>query len=372
MKVGSLGKVQWQKTFGTGIGESIVSAEDGDFILVATSRSELEAESDIRILKFDKFGNLQWQKTIDRPASGDSPVQIQKASKGGYIIVGYTNFAGTHSDIWVLRIDQQGRVQWQYSYGGPKFNFPSMIRETPDGGWIISAYTQLPGSIMPICWLLKLKTSGEIEWQKGFAAAQDAYGSGVLVTKDGGYAVSGIVFEGEHTNAFVIRLDKDANILWQKMYGGSQYEQVVAFESTNENGFILAGDTGSFTHGRAPNAYILSLDSQGEIIWQNVYGHDDISTIFTGLTKTRDLGYVAFGDVIQIETNQDFWLLKLDHFGNLKSNCGIQLESQMESKVASFRVIETTRKAIPRKFTIKTPDISVTKTNGLQGSLCEK
>ena len=140
LKVGSLGKIQWQKTFGSGIGESIVSTPDGGYLIAASS------QGDIRLLKINKFGNVLWQKTLDRPESSDAAIKLQTASQGGYVLTGYTNFTGNLSDIWIIRLDSQGKVIWQYSYGGPTFDVPSTIKETPDRGWIVVGYTKLGGT----------------------------------------------------------------------------------------------------------------------------------------------------------------------------------------------------------------------------------
>src|SRR5262245_62336796 len=49
LKTGSSGKIQWQKTFGFGIGESIAPSDDGSFVIAATSQSSTDTESAIRI-----------------------------------------------------------------------------------------------------------------------------------------------------------------------------------------------------------------------------------------------------------------------------------------------------------------------------------
>ncbi len=364
LKVGSLGKIQWQKTFGPGIGESIVSTPDGGYLVAASS------QGDIRLFKINKFGNVLWQKTIDRPESSDAAIKLQASSSGGYILTGYTNFTGNLSDIWVIRLDSQGKVTWQYTYGGSTFDVPSTIKETPDGGWIVAGYSKLGGTKTIRCWVFKLKSTGEIEWQKAFGGNQDAYGMDVVVAADGGLAVAGMAFDGDDTNGFVIRLTKDGNIVWQKMYGGEGYEQVIAFETTAENNFILAGDTGSFAHGA--DAFLLSIDSQGEILWQNIYGITDGRSLFLSIHKTKDSGSVAFGDISQPSSGQNFWLLKVDHFGNLQNDCGIQIPIQMESKPANFKVFQTARKPVARKYTIRTPHVRITNTDGFESSVCEK
>jgi PQQ-like domain len=364
LKVGSLGKIQWQKTFGSGIGESIVSTPDGGYLIAASS------QGDIRLLKINKFGNVLWQKTLDRPESSDAAIKLQTASQGGYVLAGYTNFTGNLSDIWIIRLDSQGKVVWQYIYGGPTFDVPSTIKETPDRGWIVVGYTKLGGTETIRGWIFKLKSTGEIEWQKAFGGNQNTYGMDVVVTADGGFAVAGMTFDDDDTNGFLIRLSKNGNVIWQKMYGGVGYEQVIALETTTENNFVLGGDTGSFARGA--DAFLLSIDLQGEILWQNVYGITDGRSLFLSLDKTKDSGYMAFGDISQQQIGQNFWLVKVDHLGNLQNDCGIQITIQMESKPANFKIFPTARKPVARKYTIRTPHVRITNTDGFESSVCEK
>lgn len=363
LKVGSVGKIQWQKTFGSGIGESIVATPDGGYLIAASS------QGDIRIFKINKFGNVLWQKTFDREKSSDAAIKLQADSDGGYILTGYTNFTGELSDIWIIRIDSEGKVIWQYTYGGPTFDVPSSIKETPDGGWIIVGYTKLGGTKTIRCWVFKLKSTGEMEWQKAFGGNQDAYGMDAVVTSDGGFAIAGMAFDDGITDGFVVRLSSSGNVIWQKMYGGAGFEQVAALETTTENNFVLTGDTGSF--GKGANAFILSIDSQGELLWQNLYGTIDGRSLFSAINKTKDSGYIAFGDISESQTGQNFWLLKLDHSGNLQNNCGIQEAIQMESRQANFKMYQTARKPIAGKYTIRTPHVRITNTDGFESSVCE-
>lgn len=370
LKIGSLGRIQWQKTFGFGIGESIAPSDDGGFVIAATSRSSSDTESAIRIFKINKFGDLQWQRTIDRTASADAPFQIQKASMGGYIVIAYTNFTGSHSLIWILRLNAQGKVKWQYSYGGATFDVPTAIKETSEGGWIVVGYTRLSGSRVIRCWVFKINSTGQIIWQKAFGGDRDTYGIAIVFAEDETFAVSGWILEANSREVFVMKLDKDGNMIWQKIYGGPRSEELMAFQPT-ENGFVLSGSTTSFIHGFNGNAFILAIDSQGEIQWQSVYGDENHSYI-SSIQQTKDSGYIGLGSISQSDSGQDFWLLKVDHSGNLENSCDIQLDSQMIAEPGNLRIFQTARKPVPQKFTVKRPDILIVNTTGLQHPLCEK
>jgi hypothetical protein len=93
------------------------------------------------VLKLDRNGDVQWQKTYGGP-SEDKASSIQQTSDGGYIVAGTTySFAAGYTDIWVLKLDRNGNVQWQKTYGGPSWDKASSIQQTSDGGYIVAGST---------------------------------------------------------------------------------------------------------------------------------------------------------------------------------------------------------------------------------------
>jgi hypothetical protein len=344
MKNSASGKIQWQKTFGSGIGESVVQTKDGGFIVASTT-----GDGDIGILSLSKAGNLKWYKKFQRPNSPDAALEIRPSRSGGYILIGYTGFINTNSDWWVLRLDANGRVRWHFNYGGPFFDFPSAVQETPDGGWIVVGYIKLTQNGNNRCWVVKLAPSGTIEWQTAFGGNRDTYGTGIQLTEDGGYAVAGFYFRGFTTDAYVAKLDFGGRIRWVKSYGGDEYEQITSFQSNGNGGFLMAGDTGSYIRGRQGNAWILSLDQRGRILWQNSYGNEDGSIIISARALNKD-SLVALGDIRTTTTGQDWWLLKLNRNGQIGSSCDLQQVSTSDAVPILFKQVTTKRKAVHKKM----------------------
>jgi hypothetical protein len=107
-------------------------------------------------LKLDPNGDVQWQKTYGGP-SGDGAYSIQQTTDGGYIVAGWTSsFGAGNGDIWVLKLDPNGDVQWQKTYGGPSGDGAYSIQQTTDGGYIVA------GAVYLDIWILKLDANGDI------------------------------------------------------------------------------------------------------------------------------------------------------------------------------------------------------------------
>lgn len=363
MKTGAGGRVQWQKTLGSGIAESVVMDPDGSFTLGASSRG------DIRVFHLSHSGKIEWQKTYKRPAT-DGLLEITSSANGGYLIAAVTGFPEKDGDAWILRLDARGNIKWQYSYGGPFLDVPMSSRETKDGGWIIAGYTKTFDSVGQRCWMVKLRPSGSIEWQTAFGAQGDAYGTGVQLTEDGGYAVAGAYSDGKDFNAYLTKLDSLGKIQWAKSYGGKNYEQIIDFEPNGTGGFLLAGDTGSYIHGLYGNAWIISVDASGNILWQNSYGTDQGSFI-ASLHRLKNGSIASLASIAQTSTGQDWWLLFLGPEGEINSNCDLQIVSTSEATPVEFPQFTTKWKARRKPVIVSKPSVSTIRLDYVSRPVCK-
>src|SRR5262249_9932328 len=141
---------------------------DSGYIVVAHTCEFGAGGNDIWILKLDADGSIQWQKTYGGAASEGSST-IQRTSDGGYIVAGSTSsFGAGGDDAWLLKLDATGTVTWQKTYGGPGDESFSYIEQTNDGGYIASGYTTSFGLTGLDLWVLKLDASGNIIWQRSY------------------------------------------------------------------------------------------------------------------------------------------------------------------------------------------------------------
>ena len=157
-------------------------------------------------------------------AEGDRASCIEQTSEGGYIATGSTaSFGSGKLDIWVLRLDVSGNVEWQKTYGGTEDDVASSIQQTGEGGYIVAGYTSSFGAGKKDVWVLKLDKDGNVEWQKTYGGTEDDVASSIQQTGEGGYIVAGYTssFGAGKKDVWVLKLDKDGNVEWQKTYGGT-------------------------------------------------------------------------------------------------------------------------------------------------------
>jgi hypothetical protein len=283
LKLDSHGNVQWQKTYGGwGVGidglnseyvHDLLQTSDGGYIVVGGTTSYGAGDRDIWVLKLDSQGNVQWQRTFGSSLF-DWGHHVVQTSDGGYIVVGATSFGlgflggGWAYDSWVLKLDSQGNIQWQKTYGGWSYDDAGRVQQTSDGGYILGGFTQSFGFGPQDMLIIKLDSQGNIQWAKTYGGMGYELGGYIRQTQDGGYIVSGSTssFGAGGWDLLALKLDPNGNIQWAKTYGGAghEYPWGAVIDQLPDGGYLLAGSTSSFGAG-GYDIWVLKLDSNGDI-----------------------------------------------------------------------------------------------------------
>jgi len=299
---------------------------------------------------------IQWQKCFGG-TSPDEAYCVEQTVDGGYIVAGYTDsnngdVTGNHSsymDYWVVKLNNSGTIQWQKCLGGTGEDKAYCVEQTADGGYIVAGYTSsYNGDVTGFhgsddCWIVKLDSSANIQWQKSLGGSGQDRAYSVEQTADGGYIVAGWTSSndgdvtGFHGNNFsdywVVKLDSNGNLQWQKCLGGTSPDGAYSVEQTADGGYIVAGFTqsadGDITgfHG-AVDYWIAKLDNSGNIQWQKCLGGASADWAYS-VQQTADSGYIVAGGANSIDGDvtgnhntfgqyPDYWIAKLDISGNLQ------------------------------------------------------
>lgn len=231
-------------------------------------------------------------------------------------------------------LSAQPAIQWQHTYGGSKDDYPYTVQACSDGGYIAAGYTrsdddQVHGNKGQLdCWVLKLDTSGGIQWQKTLGGSGSEMARSIQQTSDGGYILAGHTSSNDgdvHSNHgemdfWVVKLSSAGEISWQKTLGGSQADEAYAICQTRDGGYVVAGSSNS-TDGDviAKNSsytekcWVLKLNNTGAIVWRKTIESGGLPQ---AISPTKDGGFVLAGSKL-IENQSDFWIAKLNKNGKL-------------------------------------------------------
>lgn len=358
VKLDDFGQLQWQKNLGGSIGEttySIIPNTDGGYLIAGWTNSSdhlithLNSQyNDAWLVKLDQNGTMLWQKTYGGTGI-DNSLCAQQTPDGGFIVCGSSSsndvdVSGNHGgfDLWIFKTDASGNLQWQKSLGGSGMDIGLALTLTPDGGYAVCGYTNSnDGDVsgqhgMEDAWIVKLDSSGAIQWQRSMGGSRYDQAHDIQATPDGGLVVCGFTgsddgdLQGSHlsTDYWILKFDADGALQWQKTYGGSAYDTAQDIRVTQDGGFIINGSTKSndgdvvgFHGGDGFDFWAVRLDTSGTLLWQRPLGGSGLDLGF-GVLQAPDGGFVFSGGstswngdvsgVHQWFQTQDYWIVKLE------------------------------------------------------------
>jgi len=315
--------VRFAKTYGGANGEwafSVQQTSDGGYIVGGTLSFSVSS-SDILLIKTNAFGNVQWAKTYGG-TDGEWAFSVQQTSDGGYIVAGWTSsFGAGNRDIFLVKTDANGNLQWAKTYGGTNVDEAYSVQQTSDGGYIVAGTTRSFGAGNYDIFLIKTNASGNVQWAKTYGGTVYEEARSVQQTSDGGYIVTGITNSFGVGNIFLIKTDANGNVQWAKTYGGINEDEAYSVRQTSDGGYIVAGTTRSFGASWY-DVFLIKTDASGNIQWAKTYG----GTVYEearSVQQTSDGGYIVAGRTDSFGAGGgDIFLIKTDANGNIGS-CGI-------------------------------------------------
>ncbi|MBK8682664.1 MAG: T9SS type A sorting domain-containing protein [Chitinophagales bacterium] len=288
VKLDSVGNIEWQNTIGGNLYDYLSSVQqtaDGGYIIGGKSSSDISGDKtepnqgdwntyDYWVVKLDSIGNIEWQNTIGGNAYDNVGITSQ-TTDGGYIVGGESGsgISGDKTeenignvDFWIVKLDESGIIEWQKTIGGTSSEVLTSIQPTSDNGYIIggSSWSDISGDKSENSlgdndyWVVKLNSSGTIEWDNTIGGSASDFQPTVQQSSDGGYFVGGQTYSlisGDKTedsyfkDYWVIKLKSDGSVICQNTIGGSSNDHLYAIYPTYDGGVILGGHSESHSSG---------------------------------------------------------------------------------------------------------------------------
>ena len=327
VSINVLNTTRFTTTFGGSLNDKAYSGlqtSDGGYILAGYTQTGSSCDYVMYVVKTDTGGNEIWSQTYYREESDcddyDIIRDIKQTSDGGYILTGSAQIVGDQ-DAALVKIDADGNEEWFKTFNGV-YGFVEddqaySVLQTSDGGYIVAGKEKSPGSIDNI-YILKTDSSGNQEWAKNLEQnGQDSYGNEIVEVSDGGYVVAGAIFNGTDSDAYIMKINSSGDVEWINTYGNSGNGDTESFESiknTLDGGYIAGGRIEISWPGGDSQFYLVKTDVSGNQEWVKTYQSGDTSDqeIIHHLNTTNDGGYIMVGN-----PNKGYiYLLKVDASGN--------------------------------------------------------
>ena len=374
------GQLVWVKTFG-GSNEDdaidIVEANDGGYVVLGFTNSidgditgKTNSDQDYWLLKLNQDGDKIWDKTYGG-SQNDQATGLSKTNDGGFIISGYTSsFDGDVSenagfqDYWIVKVDSQGTIQWEKSFGFVGQDQAYKVIPTTDGGYFASGTLQVGegGSngegndiihddqslrnsqhSLGDYWGIKMDANGNKVWRRYFGGTQADLNKDVIETDDGGFLLIGVSDSPDFdiSNAigaddfWVIKVSATGEKVWEKSYGGLETDRAFSIARTDDGNYLLTGESRSLGEDISNpkgggDIWIIKINaSNGAILWEKSFG----GTEFDTSRGIKNLGNGSFaiagssrstgGDATNNYGANDAWFLIVDENGALEYETNI-------------------------------------------------
>jgi hypothetical protein len=280
-KLNNTGTISWQKSYGfagadTGI--SIIQTKDNGYLLVGVldvSASEGQGNSkstfkkhaggDYWVIKIDASGTKEWSHYYGGSFT-DTPYDVIQTQDNGYIIVGSSDsndvdISGNKGsyDFWVIKITETGTLVWEKSFGGSEIDEARAISRTDDGNYMIVGDTRSndldvsKNKGAADLWIIKISPTGNLIWEKTLGGSSFDVGRSIFQTQDKGFIISGSsrsadgdvsVNQGQN-DAWVLKINSDANLEWQKTIGGTEIDFAFDAIELDDKTVIVVGESNS-------------------------------------------------------------------------------------------------------------------------------
>jgi hypothetical protein len=206
---------------------------------------------------------------------------------------------------------------FQKNFGGNKFDRAMFVGHTSDDGYIICGYSNSFNEGNYDIYVVRLDGKGNVEWQKTFGGSRTDIGWGVQELKDKTFLLfGGIGIDSTNDDIFITRLDAKGNQLWQKTYGNEKYERCTQMLPTADGNFLLIGQR-NVGPDKNIDSYILKIDEKGNKLWEKTYGGKfPERTYYGGEMPNGDL--LISGSLLPYETAKaDIFLFKINRDGEM-------------------------------------------------------
>lgn len=341
---------------------SIKKTTDGGYIAVGYAQSsdfdisnKNNDSYDYWVVKFDATNTIEWSKTFGG-SDDDRARDILQLSDGSFLVTGFSRSTDLdvsvnsgNYDFWVVKINIDGTLVWEKSFGFSGADQSYIIKQTSDGNFLLGGSLDVTASggqgnsktskrhAGGDYWLLKIDTKGNKLWSRYYGGQFTDTLLDISETENGNYILTGYSDSsdtdisnnlGEY-DFWIVKVNNTGDLIWERNFGGSQIDEAFSITKTTDNHFLIAGNTRSADkdvtlNNGSSDIWVIKISSDGTLIWERNFGGTSFDNANKIISAERGGFYVVGSsrssdiDATSNFGNKDVWILKIDATGNLQ------------------------------------------------------
>jgi hypothetical protein len=342
LKLDATGDTMWTKIVSGSNDEvfgSITNKADSGYTAAGYTGSFGQGMSDMYLVRMDASRNVLWAKTYGG-AGLENTYHLFPTADGGYLLTGFTwSFGAGSSDLYAVKTDNSGNLQWTKTYGGTSFDYSQFALEVSGGGYLLAG-TSYSFSPKPHIYLVRTDDLGDTLWTKSLATDSIDEVEAVYETSDGGFMMVGGTIGGGagDEDILVMKIDSSANVLWAKTYGNIGNDLGLDIKPTSDGNSILTGWIG-VAGSDTLDLFLAKINSTGDTLWTKIYGGAGVDRGYQ-VKQVPDGSYIVVGYTDTLgTTSRDIYVIKTDANGDSKCN---EVHYPVLTGSAAFTVNNTT------------------------------
>ena len=240
VKTNENGQEEWTQTFGGDGGDlsySVQQTTDGGYIISGNVRI---GDISTHLIKTNENGQVEWSQSFSFGDLYFCGYSVQQTIDGGYILTGFSS----SSDLYLIKTNGNGQEEWTQNFGGEYNDVGYSVQQTNDGGYIISGQIGV-NNLNSDIYLLKITENGQEEWTQTFGGEYNDFGLSVQQTNDGGYIISGqIGVDSLNSDGYLIKTNENGQVEWTQTFGGEYNDLVMGFNKQLMEDIYLLVESG--------------------------------------------------------------------------------------------------------------------------------
>jgi hypothetical protein len=268
---------------------------------------------DYWVVKLNASGGIQWEKSIGF-SGNDRGYDIIQTQDGGYFATGFLDVTASEGEgndefdnlktssnskgakhgvgeYWGIKLNAGGDIQWRRYFGGTNNDRSYAVIQTQDGGYIQTGHSESDDFDIenPIgsydIWVVKTFADGVLDWEKSFGGSSIEIAFDVIETEDNNFMLVGDTRSSDrdvsnprgNADIWIIKFDVEGNLIWEKTYGGPEFESGRSIIAIGNNDYFITSSSRSSTDQVETNygsndVWGVIIDGNGDIKWQKTIG----------------------------------------------------------------------------------------------------